>query len=319
MTKELVLITGVSGHVGFRVLVEALSRNYSVRAVIRRSEQEAQIRRTESIKSREADLQFVVVEDLLKEGAFDGVLDGVDGVLHVASPLPMATEDYRRDVIDPAILATTNVLTAAAKVPSVRRVVITSSIATLLTMDPFTSPIAAYAASKTHALAASEAFVAREQPHFDIVSILPSMVIGRNELSTAARDLETGTNGIVIGPLIGAKSEMPTLGASVHLHDVARAHVDALNPAMSGNRRLLCSSGGLEGTVWDAAKEVVRRRYAKEVADGVFSLAGTAPSRPMRFDVSETEKLLGWEFIGFEEQVVSVVDQYVELVTSRAS
>lgn len=38
-------------------------------------------------------------------------------------------------MIDPAVQATTNVLESAAKVPSIRRVVITSSIATLITME----------------------------------------------------------------------------------------------------------------------------------------------------------------------------------------
>lgn len=80
-------ITGVSGHVGFRVLVEALSRNYHVRAVIRRAEQEEQIRNTDSIRCLAASLEFVTVKDLLKTGAFEHILEGISGVIHVASPL----------------------------------------------------------------------------------------------------------------------------------------------------------------------------------------------------------------------------------------
>lgn len=77
----------MSGHLGFRVLVEALARSYRVRAVVRRAEQEERIRSVESVKSFAADLEFVVVKDLLKGGALDGVFDGVSGVIHVASPL----------------------------------------------------------------------------------------------------------------------------------------------------------------------------------------------------------------------------------------
>ncbi|RAQ99731.1 Cytochrome P450 [Stemphylium lycopersici] len=285
MSSQTLLITGVSGHVGYRVLVEALSRGYHVRAVIRKAEQEKQIRNTEPAKPFEENLEFAIVEDLLKDDTFDGLLDEIDAVVHVASPLPLATDDYKRDIIDPAVQATIGIMRSAAKVPSVKRVVITSSMATLLPMEyvlsddtekvftandtypppdpkgPFIAPIEAYAVAKSHALAASEQFIKNERPGFDLISVLPSTVIGKNELNTSKEQLEASTNGFVIGPLIGRTPETPALGASVHLHDVARVHIDALNPSIPGNRRLLCSSGGTEGTRYDDAKEIVHRHY----------------------------------------------------------
>lgn len=183
----------------------------------------------------------------------------------------------------------------------------------------FIAPIEAYAVGKSHALAASERFIENEKPQFDLISILPSMVIGKNELNTSKEQIEASTNGVVIGPLIGHSAEMPSLGASVHLHDVARAHIDALDPSIPGNRRLLCSSGGLKGTWWDDAKEIVRQRYKQQVADGLFNLTGTSSTRPLRLDSSETEKLLGWTFTGFEEQVQSVVDHYIELASTKSN
>lgn len=82
-------ITGVSGHVGYRVLLEVILQGYHVREVVRKAEQENQIRNTESVKPFTKNLEFVVVDDLLKDAAFDGVLDGIDAVAHVASPLPL--------------------------------------------------------------------------------------------------------------------------------------------------------------------------------------------------------------------------------------
>lgn len=90
MESRLRQITGVSGHVGFRVLVEALSRGYKVRAVIRNAAQSEQIKSTESLKPYLAQVEFAVVPDLLVPGAFQGVLDDAVGVIHVASPLPSA-------------------------------------------------------------------------------------------------------------------------------------------------------------------------------------------------------------------------------------
>lgn len=145
---------------------------------------------------------------------------------------------------------------------------------------------------------------------------MPSMLIGKNELNTKKEEIVGGTNGVVLGPLTGVKSDMPLIGVSVHVYDAARAHVDALNPSIPGNRRLMCSSGGLQGTIWDDAKEIVQRLYSKQVSDGLLPLGGTTPSRPIRLDSSETEQLLGWKFAGFEEQVKSVVDHYIELASA---
>ncbi|GAB4832147.1 hypothetical protein Ancab_006164 [Ancistrocladus abbreviatus] len=58
--------------------------------------------------------------DLLEEGSFDYVVDGCDGIFHMASPAKL---------IDPAVKGTLNVLKSCAKSKSVRRVVLISSMA----------------------------------------------------------------------------------------------------------------------------------------------------------------------------------------------
>ncbi|GAB4832149.1 hypothetical protein Ancab_006166 [Ancistrocladus abbreviatus] len=58
--------------------------------------------------------------DLLEEGSFDSVVDGCDGVFHMASPV---------ELIDPTVKGTLKVLKSCAKAKSVRRVVLTSSTA----------------------------------------------------------------------------------------------------------------------------------------------------------------------------------------------
>jgi nucleoside-diphosphate-sugar epimerase len=80
-------ITGVSGHIGFCVLATALGAGYRVRATVRRAEQIDIIRATKSIRPFSDTLDMVVVPDILKDGAFDDVLNGVKYVIHVASPM----------------------------------------------------------------------------------------------------------------------------------------------------------------------------------------------------------------------------------------
>ena len=41
-------------------------------------------------------------------------------------------------------------------------------------------------------------------------------------------------------------------------------------------------------------------------------MGGTQGSNPLKFDASETEKILGFKFKDFEEQIVSLAKAYVE-------
>lgn len=130
MSTPNLLITGATGHIGFRTLVEALKAGYIVHAAIRSAEKAAEILATPSIKAIGSDnkLSFVVVPDMLADKAYEKALEGITYVVHLASPLSMATIEFERDVIQPAVRGTINILLCAKKVPTVKRVVITSSL-----------------------------------------------------------------------------------------------------------------------------------------------------------------------------------------------
>merc|ERR1712227_662185 len=89
MSGDLVLITGATGLVGFGVLRAALEHGYKLRAAVR-SEQKAEIIRSNPTMKgiSEHQLSFVIVPDILAEGAFDEAVKGVKFILHVASPVP---------------------------------------------------------------------------------------------------------------------------------------------------------------------------------------------------------------------------------------
>lgn len=73
----------------------------------------------------------VIVEDLEKEGGFDDAVQGVDAVLHTASPFHgNITTGIYEDLINPAVMGTKNVLSSIKKHgDKVKRVVVTSSFA----------------------------------------------------------------------------------------------------------------------------------------------------------------------------------------------
>jgi uncharacterized protein YbjT (DUF2867 family) len=84
---QFVLVTGGSGHVGFRALAFALQSGYRVRAAVRSPEKATQIKSAKSIQGYSDRLEFVMVPDIVADGAYEEAVKGVDYVLHVASPI----------------------------------------------------------------------------------------------------------------------------------------------------------------------------------------------------------------------------------------
>lgn len=64
--------------------------------------------------------------------AFDGAIQDLTHIAHIASPLVIGVQDTEKDLLLPAIHITTNILTAALKVPTIKTIVITSSFASIV-------------------------------------------------------------------------------------------------------------------------------------------------------------------------------------------
>lgn len=88
MANELVLITGATGHIGFRTLVLLLQHGYRARIAHRRAAQIDKIKAAASIKPFGDAIEFVHVPDITGADAYDTAIKGVDYVMHVASPIP---------------------------------------------------------------------------------------------------------------------------------------------------------------------------------------------------------------------------------------
>lgn len=153
------------------------------------------------------------------------------------------------------------------------------------------------------------------KPTFDIINVMPSFFVGRNELNTSAQEyLASGTNRIALGPILGNKADQALPGNSVHVNDVARIQVLALDPKIKGNQNFMISSQGPEGTVWDEAIEIAERNFPEALGKGVLKLGGTQPTKKLLIDSSRTEEVFGFKLAGYEEQVKSVLGHYLELV-----
>lgn len=133
MNNELVLITGATGFLGMHTIQQLLADGYHVRATVRSLKNEDKLKLLWSIEGANGRLELVEMGDLDKIDidSVKPLLEGVGIVLHLASPYVITVNDPQRDLVDPAVNGTVSVLAAAHEVASVKKVVLTSSVAAI--------------------------------------------------------------------------------------------------------------------------------------------------------------------------------------------
>lgn len=178
----------------------------------------------------------------------------------------------------------------------------------------------AYWASKAYARIATRSFATENKPHFDFVNLLPSVVVEADERiphdgRTSA--LLQGTRAAVMAPALdkSLNSPFPYVGVPVHVADVAKAHVDAIDRTrVPGNTEFILSSDTPEGVEWDKDVHYIAKKYfPTEVENGLLQLKGSLPSIKWLLDASDTEKTFGWKFTSFEETMRGLIAQYLAL------
>ncbi|RHZ70718.1 hypothetical protein CDV55_106133 [Aspergillus turcosus] len=344
-SNDVVFLTGANGFLGFRVLVFALQAGYKVRFAVRSASKAEKVLSMPSLKALNPSsdqLSWVIVPDMTLPGAYDEAVRGAKYVIHAASPIPSfgdeapTPEMYERYFVEDAKKGTIGILESAKKAGTVKRVVLTSSIVANIPFanfigqgddrvfdadsridnpsGPYQFEFQAYAAGKAVALNEAESWQREQKPGFDIIKVLPGWIFGRDELSTTADDLKSGSNSVLLSFLTGNQSDQPFNGNSAHVDDCAKVHVLALDPAVKENESFVVSSDGVNGMQWSDAIEVVKRFFPDAVADGRLKTTGKQPTLLLRIDAQKTEETFGFKLAGYEEQVKSLVGQYLQMV-----
>jgi nucleoside-diphosphate-sugar epimerase len=344
-SSPLVLITGATGHLGFRTLIDLLTAGYYVRAAVRSEAKKQVILANPAYKALKlpADrLTFALVPDLTVAGAYDEAIKGTGLVVHIASPIagssPMSPSEHKRDLIDPAVRGTLGMLEAASREPGVRRVVITSSVVAIKPFSefvagdagkaptraedripspagPYGSNMEAYSASKAASLNEAEKWLEGTKPAFDVVFVHPSFIEGRDELAATREQAGTGTNRYLLLPATGVSNPTPLATALVHNDDVARIHVQALDEKIPAGSYIASYNpqGRTDGAKWEDINKYVSEYFPDAVKKGVLPNSGKQQSVQNNLDTSKTEATFGWKFQGLDSMVKSVVGHYVEL------
>lgn len=127
MTKA--LVTGGTGFIGAHVVKVLLERGHTVHTTVRSLNNQNKLKCLFDLQSAHPERLFLFEANLLQTGTFQKAMEGCEVVYHVASPfmVPQQIKDGQKEIVEPALKGTKNVLDSVNGVESVKRVVLTSS------------------------------------------------------------------------------------------------------------------------------------------------------------------------------------------------
>ena len=124
-----IAVTGATGYVAGHVVRELLERGATVHATARNPADLKKVGHLLKMAEALPGTLELFKADLLDEGAFEACFADCEVVIHTASPFLVGKQkNPQRDLIDPALKGTRNVLESVNQTPTVKRVVLTSSV-----------------------------------------------------------------------------------------------------------------------------------------------------------------------------------------------
>lgn len=252
------VVTGASGYAASWVVHELLRRGATVRATVRDPSNQEKCRHLVAMGNELPGVLELAKADLLDPGAFDAVVAGAGAVIHTASPFLVGkVTDADRQLVQPALAGTKNVLSAVDKAPSVDKVVLTSSVAAVygdavelgrtangrFTEDDWNKTSTAdhqpYSYSKT--VAERAAWEMRNaQGRWKLATINPGFVLGPSKTPRGDSESIRFMTDLLRGRYkFGAP---PLCFGIVDVRDVAKAHVEAAVRPVEGRYILVAES-----------------------------------------------------------------------------
>ncbi|KAG9091923.1 methylglyoxal reductase (NADPH-dependent) gre2 [Ceratobasidium sp. UAMH 11750] len=340
MPNTTVLLTGGNGFIAVHIIVSLLQHGYNVTATSRSESKARYLRDKFSHAFGSGQLKFAIVEDITVSGAFDKVLkdSSFNAVIHTSSPVIIEANDVKKDILDPAIRGTSEILKAVkAYAPTVKRVVVTSSIVAIVDLSKGSRPGYAYsekdwnpltfeqaqqnarfgyAGSKLYAEKAAWEFMDTQKPAFDLVTICPPMVYGPVlQEVTSMSHLNFSSKkfyAIFSGQEKKLTPDIFWLWADVR--DAAEAHVAAVEKPEAGGQRFFITAGNFNIAqvvryIWENYPE---RALAKGIPKDTTNVE-YPPGGYYTADNSASRNVLGLEYRSFESMLKDQLDQFIAL------
>ncbi|KAE9368254.1 NAD(P)-binding protein [Stipitochalara longipes BDJ] len=342
-----VFLTGASGFICSHILELLVEREYQIVASVRSpSKAEAILALHPTWKGS---VDFVYVADIAVPGAFDQTLKsekiGFDYVIHTASPVSFSVNDVKKDLIDPAVHGTMELIKSVHEYggPQVKRFVLLGSAVAVLDSsqdisiagkdytesdwNPVTeeeavktqSPVLGYNVSKKLAEQAAWDFLAAEEPVFDLTVINPDIIIGPMLQPVADPKHVNETNSFACYNFFNGKyKDIESLRFPfyhfVDVRDVALAHILSLTEPKASNQRILIVGGLItpQLVINHIRKHFPQLKDRIEVGNPAQILP--IGVQPTGWDTSRSFEIFGegWGYKGLEESLVDTVTSLLE-------
>jgi nucleoside-diphosphate-sugar epimerase len=337
------LVTGATGYVAAWIVKGLLENGVTVHAAVRDPSKAEKLKSFKAmVESCPGKLRFFK-SNLLEEGSYAGAMHGCDVVFHTASPFKIRVEDPQRDLVDPALLGTRNVLGQAKQTESVRRVIVTSSCAAVYSDNAdlsdakgakFTEDDWNTASSLTHqpysyskTLAEREAWeIQATQERWDLVTINPSLVLGPGIESTGTSESFRLMRQFGNGKM---KQGVPQYGIGVvDVRDAADAHLAAAvapdakgRYIVSGHDSDFAEIGRILRAGYGDAYPFPKRTMPKALVWLVAPFFDKSMTRriiarnvglPFRADHGKSVRELGLSYRALDQSVVEMFQQMID-------
>lgn len=333
-----ILVTGGTGYLASWIIKQLLDEGKEVRTTVRDLSQKDKSAHLTALAVKSKGTLTFFEADLLKTGRFAEAMAGCELVIHTASPFKISgLKNAQKELVEPALEGTRNVLESVNSTESVKRVVLTSSIVAIYgdavdiqktANGIFTEEDWNFSSSVDHqpypyskTLAEKLAWkMAGEQNRWDLLTINPGFIMG----PSLSKRTDSTSIDIMIQLATGKfKTGVPSgeMGF-VDVRDVAKAHILAgFSPTASG--RHICVSD--QKTFLDMAN-VIKASYPNYplpkgfVPKWLFWLIAPVAGFTrkyvklnvgidLKFDNSYIRKDLGIEFIPFEKTISDHFEQ----------
>lgn len=336
-----VMVTGATGYVAGWLVKKLLDEGLTVHAPVRDPRNMEKLKFLNDLAVKSSGTIKYFKADLLDIASYEEAMNECELIFHTASPFINKVKNPQRELVDPALIGTKNVLESANKIKSVKRIVLTSSCAAIFgdTIDLLDLPNGtateanwntsstlnhqAYCYSKSVAERAAWN-IYKAQDRWDLVVINPSLVIGPgiNPRSTSESfnivkkfgdgNLRAGVPKFEIGV--------------VDVRDLSIAHFNAgFNPSAKG-RHIISANRVSFLRLGEILKTHFGNKYpfpTRELPDFLVWLMAPAAGfkrktikqnlgHPWRVDNTKSIKELGVSYRSIEESIVDFFQQMID-------
>lgn len=338
-SEKPILVTGASGYIASWLVQQLLEAGFTVHGTVRNPSDTRKVGHLEAMQEAFPGQLKLFSADLLVPGSFTEAMADCQIVMHTASPVIFGKiKAPQKQLVDPALLGTQNVLNTANATPGVERVVLTSSVVStygdavdvkgaIITEDLWntTSTLHHQPYNYSKTVAEKRAWeMQMGQDRWDLVVINPGFVLGPS--------LNKRSDGVSTSILLGAmrgdfKMGVPNQAFGVvDVRDVAKAHLIAGTQPSASGRHIAVEKTMTMAEIIETVNEYTSGKYpisTKLIPKFLMYLFGPSQGFTWKmtsknyglmvhFDNSYIQQDLGLEFQSVHQAILDQVDQLVE-------